>query len=79
MRREIQNYLATRHDLRLFIRENPVWYRILCRNPEKLFEIEQEAKIFYGKTFPQKIDRLQQQIQLANLLVGMVSAMEKNR
>ncbi|HHY74498.1 MAG TPA: hypothetical protein GX497_15000 [Bacillus bacterium] len=72
MRHEIQNYLATRRDLLIFIRENPIWYRILSRNPEKVFEIEQEAKIFFGRTFPQRIDRLEQHIQLANLLLGMM-------
>lgn len=75
MRREIQNYLASRQDLTMFIRGNPSWYRILSRSPEKMFEIEQKAKVYYGQTFPQKIDRLQQQIQLANVLVGMMNVM----
>lgn len=78
MRREIQSYLQSRPDLLVFIRENPRWYRRLSRSPEKVFEIEQEAKVFYGRTFPQKIDRLNEHIQLANLLMGMMNVMGNN-
>jgi hypothetical protein len=59
----------------MFVRENPSWYRKLSRSPEKIFEIEQEAKIFYGKTLPQKIDRLNERIQLANMLFSMMNVM----
>ena len=74
MRLEIQRYLQTRPDLIVFIRENPNWYRLLSRHPEKIYEIEQESKLFYGKTFPQKVERIHQHIQLANLLIGMMQA-----
>lgn len=78
MRREIQNYIHLRPDLVRFIRENPIWYRLLSRSPEKMFEIDQESKKYYGKTLPQRIDRLQQNIQLANMLVSMMYAMGNN-
>lgn len=75
MRREIQNYLGTRPDLTRFVRENPNWYRLLTRNPEKIYEIEQQSRIFYGKTFPQKIDRIQQKVQLAQMLMSIMDGM----
>ncbi len=78
MRREIQSYLQSRPDLTMFVRENPIWYRKLSRSPEKVFEIEQEAKVFYGRTFPQRIDRLNERIQLANMLLGMMNVMGNN-
>lgn len=78
MRREIHNYIHARPDLIRFIRENPIWYRQLSRSPEKMFEIDQESKVYYGKTLPQRIDRLQQNIQLANMLVGMIYAIGNN-
>ncbi|WP_017753601.1 YlbE-like family protein [Calidifontibacillus oryziterrae] len=75
MRFEIQKLLQERHDFGKFIRENPIWYRLLSRNPERIFEIEQAAKLYYGKTFPQKIDRLHQQVQLAQMLMGIMHGM----
>lgn len=75
MRREIQNFLGTRPDLITFVRENPVWYRLLTRNPEKIYEIEQQSKLFYGKTLPQRIDRLQRQMQLAQMLISIMYGM----
>ncbi|HHW38263.1 MAG TPA: hypothetical protein GXX18_13665 [Bacillales bacterium] len=78
MRREIQSYLQSRPDMLMFVRESPGWYRKLSRSPEKVFEIEQEAKIFYGRTFPQRMDRLNESIQFANMLLGMMNVMGNN-
>lgn len=78
MRREIQSYLQSRPDMIMFVRENPIWYRKLSRSPDKVFEIEQEAKVFYGKTLPQKIDRLNGRIQLVNMLLSMMNVMGDN-
>ncbi len=78
MRREIQSYLQSRPDMLMFVRENPIWYRRLSRSPEKVFEIEQEAKFFYGRTFPQRIDKLNESIQLANMLLSMMNVMGDN-
>lgn len=75
MRREIQYYLANRPDLLTFVRENPFWYRILTRNPEKVYEIEEEAKIFYGRTFPQRIDRFKEQLDLVHMLFSLFQVM----
>ncbi|WP_102347054.1 YlbE-like family protein [Bacillus sp. Marseille-P3661] len=77
MRREIQLYLRSKPELLNFVREKPIWYRLLSRNPEKMYDIEQAAKIFYGRTLPQRLERLQNQIQLARMLMDMM-IMSKN-
>lgn len=75
MRHEVQLFLSSRPDLARFVREKPIWYRLLSRSPEKMYQIEQEARIFYGQTFSQRIDRIQQQVQLVQILMNMMYAM----
>lgn len=71
MRREVQQYLSSRPDLRFFVRMNPDWYKRLSRNPYQWSELEREAKVFYGQTFAQKAERLSQQLKAANLMLGL--------
>ncbi len=75
MRQEIQLYIIQRPELKQFLRRHPVWYRYLSRNPHSLAQIENEAKIYYGKTFPQKLDRFQSNLNLALMLLEMVKGM----
>lgn len=78
MRREIQAYLAERPDLNYFIRMNPAWYRRLGRRPYDLRELEQEAKLFYGQTFAQKVDRFNEKIDMMNFAFGMLAMLSSN-
>lgn len=71
MRREVQQYLRSRPDLSFFVRMNPAWYRRLSRSPYQWAELEQEAKVFYGKTFSQKAERFSQQLKTANFMLGL--------
>lgn len=75
MRREIQDYLNTRPDLKYYIREKPEWYRKLSRNPFSVAELEEGAKVFYGRTFGQRVDRFHQQLQNFGLLMELISVM----
>lgn len=75
MRREIQDYLNTRPDLKYYIREKPEWYRTLSRNPFAMAELEEGAKVFYGRTFGQRVDRFHQQLQNFGLLMELISVM----
>ncbi|HET7658334.1 MAG TPA: YlbE-like family protein [Bacillales bacterium] len=72
MRKEIQQFLAVRPDLQHFVRMNPQWYRRLGRCPHDVKEMEEEAKRFYGKTIPQRIQRLNQQLKMAQFMIGML-------
>ncbi|MGO4887906.1 YlbE-like family protein [Anaerobacillus sp. MEB173] len=75
MRKDIQNYLANRPDLKQFMREQPIWYRRLSRNPSAIQSMEQQANVYYGRTFPQRIERLQNNINLTMMLLEMVRNM----
>lgn len=73
MREEVQAYLSTRPDLNFFIRNQPVWYRRLSREPYALKECELASKQFFGQTFPQKVDRFQNQLNMVNSMLAMMT------
>jgi hypothetical protein len=68
-------YLNTRPDLKYYIREKPEWYRKLSRNPFSVGELEEGAKVFYGRTFGQRVDRFHSQLQNFGLLMELISVM----
>lgn len=72
MRQEVQLYLSQRPDVKQFVRNNPQWYRYLSRNPQSIPELEEQVKYYYGKTFPQKLDRFQANLNMAMMLFNMV-------
>ncbi|CAM3184866.1 YlbE-like family protein [Sporolactobacillus spathodeae] len=75
MRRDIQLYLDEHMDQKLFVRLHPEWYRRLSREPGQLNNLKSAADVFYGRTFPQRIDRLNEQAGLLSLLMSMMQAM----
>lgn len=72
MRKEMQEYLKQRQDLKQFIRHNPIWYRYLSRDPQSLSQLENEVKVYNGMTIPQKLDRFQSNLNMAMMLLDMV-------
>ncbi|MCT2538083.1 YlbE-like family protein [Aquibacillus koreensis] len=76
MQPSLYKYLQGRNDLLHFIRQNPQWYRRLTRNPDQLEALEREAKVFYGKTVPQRIEKVSSQIQMVSMLMQMAGAMK---
>ncbi|MBM7095894.1 MULTISPECIES: YlbE-like family protein [Alteribacter] len=75
MRTEVIQHIRTQPELWKYLRMHPEWYRKLGRNPGLLSEMEKEAKVFYGKTFPQRMDRIQNNVNLAAMLFDMVRQM----
>lgn len=71
MRAELYAYVSSQRDLKKFIRMNPIWYRKLSRNPYAIYELEEQANEFYGRTFPQRLEKLQNSLQLAAMLMQM--------
>lgn len=71
MRLEIYQYILAQPDLKKYIRMNPIWYRQLSRNPYQIQKLEVEANHFYGRTFPQRMEKLQNSLQLASMLMQM--------
>lgn len=70
------HFLQTRPDLLHFVRSNPMWYRYLTRDPNRIYELEGEAKRFYGKTFPQRLEKFSNQMQMANMLIQFADSMK---
>ncbi|ADC48239.1 MULTISPECIES: YlbE-like family protein [Alkalihalophilus] len=72
MRAEIQQLLNERPELRQFIRQNPIWYRKLGRDPSLIPALEKEANFFYGKTIPQRVEKMQNHLGLAMMMIEML-------
>lgn len=69
-------YLKSNPELANFVRSNPIWYRYLTRDPSMIRELPKEANKFYGRTWPQKVERWNEQLQMVDMLIQMVSAMK---
>lgn len=54
-----------------FVRQNPLWYRYLTRDPRLISEVEKEAKEYYGKTLPQQIEKFGSQVQMLHMFVQL--------
>lgn len=68
MDQNIYSFLRSQGKYLNFVRNNPEWYRYLARDPKRWQEIPQEAKVYYGQTFSQRLERMNQQIQMLGLL-----------
>ena len=71
MREEVQSYIKQRPEVKHFLRVHPIWYRYLSRNPRAIHELDQEVKKYYGKTFPQRLEKLQSNVNMAKMLFDM--------
>jgi len=69
-------YLQENPDLLQFVRYNPIWYRYLTRDPNRLSELEREAKHYYGKTFSKRLEKFNNQVQMASMLMQFADAMK---
>lgn len=76
MHPQIYQYLKQEPELLQFVRYNPVWYRYLSRDPAKIYELPEEAKRYYGKTFPQRVEKLRNQIEMIHVLAQFAEAMK---
>jgi len=70
-------YLADNKKLFAFIRQEPYWYRHLSRHGlERIPELEKEAKKFYGQTMSQRMERINQQIHMASILMNVADMLK---
>ncbi|WP_163970768.1 YlbE-like family protein [Oceanobacillus halotolerans] len=74
MQQEVYEYLRVRPHLLMFIRYNPVWYRYLMRDATIIPELEKEAKRFYGKTIPQRVEKIGDQVQMLGMLMHVANS-----
>lgn len=59
-----------------FLRSYPQWYRTLSRDPTQLNSMERMARLDQGKTLPQQVVRVSEQLQLLGMLMQMASTMK---
>lgn len=75
MRQDIANYVGQNKQLQNFIREQPIWYRKLSRNPQEIQTLEVAALNYYKNTIPHKVEKFSNGVQMASMMMGMFQAM----
>lgn len=78
MRKETYEYLKTKKQLRTFVRQNPVWYRKLTRNPNDFQRLEMESKSYFKQTLPHKVQKLNQSLEMASFMLQMYQGMRQS-
>jgi hypothetical protein len=76
MRQEVFEYLEGQKDLKQFVREQPLWYRKLSRNPYDLQSLQIESLHFYKKTIPDQVEKFSNSVQMAQMMFSMFQAMK---
>jgi hypothetical protein len=72
MRPEVYHYIQTNQTLKRFLREQPIWYRKLSRNPNQLKAFENSSLYYYKKTVPHQIERLTNSLQMASMMFQLL-------
>ncbi|MEH7382399.1 YlbE-like family protein [Bacillus sp. JJ1533] len=78
MRQETYEYLKSKKQLRAFVRQNPIWYRTLTRNPRDLQSLEYEAKAYFKQTIPHKVQKINQSLEMASFMLQMYQGMRQS-
>ncbi len=70
-------YLKQQPKLVEFVRQRPIWYRYLSRDgATRISELEKEAKIFYGQTLSQRLNRMNDQVEMASTLINLANLLK---
>ncbi|MCY8908861.1 YlbE-like family protein [Bacillus atrophaeus] len=75
MRKDVQEFIMADEERRRFIREQPIWYRRLARNPDELVAFQLAMMNYYEKTIPHRVHQFTNGIQMAQMMVQMFQAM----
>ncbi|NMH71309.1 hypothetical protein HF072_21200 [Bacillus sp. RO3] len=75
MRSDIMDYIYTKEDLKLFLRDQPQWYRTLSRNPHELEKFEIASLNHFQKTIPHRVEKFSNGVQMASMMVSMFQSM----
>ncbi|MDF2858773.1 MAG: hypothetical protein K0Q87_4624 [Neobacillus sp.] len=76
MRRELFEFLNDKKELKKFVREQPLWYRKLSRNPYDLQSLEIESLHYYKKTIPHQVEKFSNNVQMASMMFYMFQSMK---
>ncbi len=69
MRYQVRLKLYENKDHIIYMRENPVWYRILTRHPEMVDQFIEQYKIDRKLTFQDKMDQMGLMLEMFNALM----------
>lgn len=72
------DYIQSQAQLKEYLREQPIWYRRLTRNPNDLQIFEVAAQHYYKKTIPHQVERISNGVQMASMMMGMFQAMNSS-
>ena len=75
MRIDVYSYLQKNRELIEFLREQPIWYRKLSRDPSQIEKLEIAALHYYQKTIPHQIEKFSNGVQMASMMVSMFKIM----
>ncbi|MEI5906046.1 YlbE-like family protein [Bacillus spongiae] len=75
MRKEVLDIIYSNEDLKRFLREQPIWYRKLTRNPEEINSFQVSAMEYYKRTIPHQIQKFSNGVQMASMMMNMVQSM----
>ncbi|MGM9986631.1 MAG: YlbE-like family protein [Bacillaceae bacterium] len=75
MRKEVYEFIISNEDYRKFIREQPIWYRKLMRNPTVTEDFALAALEYYRKTIPHKVAKFQNQVSMASFMIDILQSM----
>nr|WP_263328135.1 YlbE-like family protein [Neobacillus sp. Marseille-Q6967] len=76
MRRDVWEYLNNKQELKKFIREQPIWYRKIARNPYDLQSLEIESLHYFKKTIPHQVEKFSNNVQMASMMFYMLQSMK---
>ncbi|MDP4085699.1 MAG: YlbE-like family protein [Bacillota bacterium] len=75
MRKEVMDYLKSQKELKEFVREQPLWYRKLTRNPYDLESMQISSLHYYKKTIPHQVEKFSNGVQMASMMFHMFQSM----
>ncbi|WP_071395457.1 YlbE-like family protein [Bacillus tuaregi] len=75
MRKDVYNYLEQNKELHSFLREQPVWYRKISRDPTQIQAMEIAALHYYKKTIPHRVEKISYGVQMASMMFSMFQSM----
>lgn len=74
MRQEIMERIMQKQEWLHYLRNEPIWYRLLSRNPDHFGQFERASLHFHKKTLPHHVERVSDSIQLATTLFSLMNA-----
>ncbi|MGJ9381293.1 hypothetical protein CR203_02275 [Salipaludibacillus neizhouensis] len=78
MRRNVYERIKANPETHYYLRAHPNWYRNLGRDPDAYNKMISESNSYYGKTFPQRIDKLQSNMNLVMMMLDMMRQGNEN-